>query len=560
MASVSAAPPSARRVLAWPAKAVDAALTHLRASLAVLVIAQIVATVAFALSVTHNGWLYYQGGDQIWYATTGWSLGDLRIPNALVGYGWSLALAPITWATGPTFIQALPLITVVNVLVMGPIALLCVYAIAERIGGRLLGLWSALLWVISPYVAIPLFVSRYHERFVDQFLPQALGLTAMADYFSMVALLVAALFLLRSIERRSWPDALVSGVVMGIAGGAKPPNYLFLAGALLAYACSRRWREALVFGVSLGPALLTLLLWKYRGLGTVPLFALGETREALGSGAVVAQASVNRYVNIDWGVWKTNMSNLREFFVAARLVQWAPIAGAVIVVRRKPVAAGLLIGWLSAFLVVKGTSPLAQIEAGSFWRLLMPAWPAYLILAAAVPLLIPTADRRLGWRIASARSGAGTSLPIAVLAATTLALVPLAVMVLARPAQSPQRVVLVDEGGKPQLIPVDDSITVRTVRRGSAVELTWSTHAWRGGVSYRVLRSPSSGPEVACSTAGVTTCTLDMETLALTREQRYSDPSPPPGVTYRIGIAADYTDPQTGGDLFDVSRPVRPAN
>ena len=220
--------PFRQRVFATATRTVDVVLANTRAALATLVIGQIVATVAFALSVTHNGWLYYQGGDQIWYSTTGWSLGDLRIPNALVGYGWSLALAPITWVTGPTFIQALPVIVVVNVLVLGPIALLCVYAIAERVGGRLLGLWSAALWVVAPYLAIPLFVPSFHEKFVDQFLPQALGLTAMADYFSMVALLVGGLFVLRSIDRSSWTDAVVAGVVVGVAGGAKPPNFLFL--------------------------------------------------------------------------------------------------------------------------------------------------------------------------------------------------------------------------------------------------------------------------------------------------------------------------------------------
>jgi hypothetical protein len=128
MARTSPAFRFAGRLFAGLARAVDVALAHRRASLATLVVAQIVATVTFALAVAHNGWLYYQGGDQIWYSTSGWSLGDLRIPNALVGYGWSLALAPITWVTGPTFIQALPLIVAVNVLVMGPIALLCVYA------------------------------------------------------------------------------------------------------------------------------------------------------------------------------------------------------------------------------------------------------------------------------------------------------------------------------------------------------------------------------------------------------------------------------------------------
>ena len=254
MTRTDAARGAAGRVFTRAAKMVDVAVRHPRASLATLVVGQLIATVAFALTATHNGWLYYQGGDQIWYATSGWSLGDLRIPNALVGYGWSISLAPITWLTGPTFIQALPVIVAVNVLVMGPAALLCIYAIAGRIGGRLLGLWSALLWVIAPYLSIPLFVGRYHEKFVDQFLPQALGLTAMADYFSMVVLLMAAVFVLRSIDRRSWTDAIVAGALAGIAGGAKPPNFLFLVGALLAYVGCRRPREVAAFGAALVPA------------------------------------------------------------------------------------------------------------------------------------------------------------------------------------------------------------------------------------------------------------------------------------------------------------------
>ena len=53
-----------------------------------------------------------------------------------------------------------------------------------------------------PYAVIPLWRGDYHERYVEQFLPGALGLTALADYLSMVLLLVGALFFLRSLETR----------------------------------------------------------------------------------------------------------------------------------------------------------------------------------------------------------------------------------------------------------------------------------------------------------------------------------------------------------------------
>ena len=48
--------------------------------------------------------------------------------------------------------QALPPLVLLQVLVLGPIALLCVYGIATRIGGRLLGYWASFLWVAALYV------------------------------------------------------------------------------------------------------------------------------------------------------------------------------------------------------------------------------------------------------------------------------------------------------------------------------------------------------------------------------------------------------------------------
>ena len=57
----------------------------------------------------HNGWIFYQGGDQIWLMTTGWLLGQGELGPPDVGYGWPLLLAPLTWLTGPSFVDAMPL-------------------------------------------------------------------------------------------------------------------------------------------------------------------------------------------------------------------------------------------------------------------------------------------------------------------------------------------------------------------------------------------------------------------------------------------------------------------
>ena len=97
---------------------------------------------ALARTVRHSGWIYYQGGDQLWYYTLGWLLGHRELGDSLVGYGWSAMLAPVARIAGPNLVSALPAIIIFNVVVLLPVAMLALYGIAARIGGtrvRLLG-------------------------------------------------------------------------------------------------------------------------------------------------------------------------------------------------------------------------------------------------------------------------------------------------------------------------------------------------------------------------------------------------------------------------------------
>src|SRR4029077_20579818 len=48
-----------------------------------LLVIQLLAEIVFAFSVNHNGFVFYQGGDQIWYYTTGWLGRGGRIPEAV---------------------------------------------------------------------------------------------------------------------------------------------------------------------------------------------------------------------------------------------------------------------------------------------------------------------------------------------------------------------------------------------------------------------------------------------------------------------------------------------
>jgi len=542
-------------------RTVDWLLVRPRAVLGTLVVAQIVAVTAFALSVAHNGWVWFQGGDQIWMTTSGWLLGQRDLPPTEIGYLWPAVQAPVTWATGPTYVQPLPVLVVAQVLVLGPIALLCVYGIAARIGGRLLGYWASLLWVVAPFAVIPLFVDRYHERWIEQFLPQALGLTAMSDFPSMVLVLAGALFVTRSLsEDRLW-DAALAGVLIGAAAGLKPPNLLVAAGAVLAYVLARRWREGLACMVAIAPGLLVLLLWKVRGLGQIPAFALDGTHLAAGSHPLAIDAHFNRYLDLNLEHWRKQMDDLREFFWSQRVVQWAPFAGliAVLRVRRAPIA-GLLGGWLAAFLVIKGFSERATIESGSWWRLLMPAWPAYLLLFASIPLLVPRLASRLSERVEPVTSSAVSRRWIAV-AALALVVVPGAAIATSSPLgreQAQAKTVVQDFDSGNILTPVDDDVNLSVRREGSATRLEWTGDGpWRADVFYRVYRYDGPGRDTDCLSSGdAWYCYLSATPIATTRDLSYIDPSAPATATYRIGVGTNWIDDPEAGDVFAFSPPA----
>ena len=568
---MSTAAPLAGRssALAPLVRAADGLARHVVVALAAIVAFQVLATVALFFSINHNGWLTYQGGDQIWLVTSGWLLGQGTIGYALTSHGWPLLLAPLTWITGSSSVDLLPLTTILQVGVLGPIATLAVYDLGARLAGRLAGIWCAAAFVVAPFAAIPYFIQRYHDSWVDQFLPQALGLTQQADFPSVVAVLVAAALTVRALQAGARREAVLAGTFAGVALALKPSNALFLGGPFLAFLLARRFGHVLLFAVALAPALLALTIWKSRGLGEIPLFAQGEVRLAAGLGDPVGAAVSSwfeRTVHLNFDTWKQNMSNLREFTWSARVLQFLPLAGAVAVARRSLPAAGLFLAWLLGYVVVKGAASVATIESGSYWRLVMPALPAFVLLTASLPLLVPTLVDRAGPRLAPL-AGRRPGLRATAAVVAVVGLVPLVVLLASDPVRAVERPtppggfvireVIVDDIG----VPADDDVVALTVRRsGNANELTWTDSTKRVRTFYRVYRaSPSRGfPDMVCEPRSVDRCELRAETLATTRGRRFVDPNPPPDASYRVGVAANWLDETDRGDVFVLSQPIPP--
>ena len=289
-----------------------------------LLAVQWLASLGLALSVHHNGWLFYQGGDQTYYWTDAHLLTKWTLPVAPVGYGWPYLLMPSALILGANVLSGLPSVVLLNTLVLLPVALLCVYGIGTRIAGRIFGYWTALLWVVIPYAAIPMFDHRYHQKYVELTLPQQSGLGILADFPSMVFLLVTAFLVVRAIDTRDWRDAALAGIVLSFAIGIKPSNTLFLGAAVLCLLLARRWLQLGTLLAAMVPGVLLLALWKERGLGQLPAFAsLGgdQGRPATLAAELPLESLTSpfsKYVDLNWGQLHKNIDGIREFFWAVR--------------------------------------------------------------------------------------------------------------------------------------------------------------------------------------------------------------------------------------------------
>jgi len=109
-----------------------------RIVLAGLIVLSWITTAALALhTIQHNGWLYYTGGDGTYYWTTSWSLAHRILPAAVISYGLPVLLWPLALIVGSSLLAALPVIVILQVAILTPLVVIGVYAIADRLGGRL---------------------------------------------------------------------------------------------------------------------------------------------------------------------------------------------------------------------------------------------------------------------------------------------------------------------------------------------------------------------------------------------------------------------------------------
>jgi hypothetical protein len=380
----------------------------------------------------------------------------------------------------------------------------------------------------------------------------------MADFPSMVAAVVAAYFTARVVFGRSERlfDALAAGVAAGAALGVKPSSALFLVGPALALAAARRRRGLGAFVVGLLPAVVTLALWKWRGYGYLPLVhgaAGAPVRSA--AGPDVAALQLPHYAHFDWSHFTNQLDLLREHFWSGRLLEWLVVAGLIALGLKSRRALALVGGWFAAFAIVKGGYGNASIEDSSLLRILIPAVPAFVLLLAALPFLVPHS---------SVGADAGTEEPARLSARTRWGLLgaavlvtaaaPFAAIAAATPLGGPPRAAVLQQ----PLIPADVDVGLHARAAGGRLRLDWAAqHPVAGPVFYHVFRSPAGGSAFSCdTTTPAEQCRFTATDLGTTRSPSFSVAARPGDWEYRVGVAANWLNDVAQGDVYVLSRPA----
>ncbi len=509
------------------------------------------ATAALALTARHNGWLFYTGGDASYYWTGAAGLVHRWVAAPVISYGIPALLWPFAAALGTNMLAGLSIAILLQVVLLTPLLLAALYRLGAYFGGPVLGYVAACGWVAAPFLALGYFSRGFRPDIHNLVVPNTLGLTLLGDFTSLVCVTVAAALIVRSFERPGWNDVLLAGLVTGFAIGVKPSNGVFLPAPLLGLVVARRLRQVPAFVVAMLPAVVTLTVWKRIGVGYVPALALGDTHLAAGSSvAMPPVASLGQYLPFDWATFHDNLLELREVGWSVLILEWASVAGAIALIRRAPAAGVLVSTWFFSYVLLKGGAQgKADVMQTNFFRLIEPAYPALVLLAAGLVLLVPTWGRRRAGPVrAAARPGRPT--PTVVLATVVLALYPLAIVGIASAAPRDR---FVNDEQHNQSVPVTSSLDLHVNRTARGSRLTWQRPAVGAThVSFRVYRAP--GPGCDHHEQGAQNCILRMAQVATVRRTTWTD-GRRGNATYRVAVVADEHADRIGGDLIVITPP-----
>lgn len=506
-------------------------------------------------NIHHNGWIFQNGDDGPWYWTSAWAQASLHVPITAVGPGWPIILTPLAAVFGPDMANGLPAVIGLNVLLLAPASVIGMYLVAERIAGRLFGVWTAVLWTLMPPLAVGLYTASSRHVIVDSFLPTAMGLNALSDYPSMVLAVFCAYMVLRSIDSNSIRDGVLCGLLLGFLVLIKPANGPLPLAAVVALGVTFRFRALLGTTVAALPAAVALSIWKKTGTGQVPVFSGGGGGGGGGAPSAVA-TNTHKYLNIDFHHLSVNVHALGQTFWSVRLLEFLLLAGGLGLIARARWKGAFIVAWFVAFALIKGTVSYANVYDTSLFRFLLPAWPAWTLIVAGVVLCWPLgATRRTQRRELSTADPELARAPsprVLVGVAAVLSLMPLLLIIAVSPAP---RGTIIQENLTGAPIPAVD-FGLRSQRTGPhTIRLTWvSKNTPRADTSYAIFKGADDGCDYPSSELPV--CRFRMQLVGTAHNTSFVDSQAVTRRLYRVGLVAGSTVQVDNPSLLLMSKPL----
>jgi hypothetical protein len=240
-----------------------------------------------------------------------------------------------------------------------------VYAVMHLVAGRIPALFAGLVLVAGPVILARRYFQSgggtppidYRTVYRHDVLPTELGLVHRAGLVAACLLLGSALLLVVRTRLPVWSTAALGGAAAAAAALVFPHAWLVVAAPVAAMLVRRDAR-------AVGATLVTAV---------VGLIALAVFREV-------------PHVAFGWHQMGRSLDSVREFTWSRRLLEYLPLAGVVGLARRSGPAAAFFAVVLVAAVILPLSRPL---DLTAYLLVIVPGIPAYWLLTASIPFLVP---------------------------------------------------------------------------------------------------------------------------------------------------------------------------
>ncbi|OGD29668.1 hypothetical protein A3A18_01155 [Candidatus Azambacteria bacterium RIFCSPLOWO2_01_FULL_44_84] len=209
----------------------------------------------------------YQPDEYVFFIF-GKSFADFKPAKSIIYMGYAMFLAPFIYFTGATdpLMIAKPIAIAQGIVLFALAIILIVFLGQYFFKNRKMSLISAALFVIYPYLMYGLWSLIGHTNAIPTFHYQ-MWIFTMSDYLSAFLVILAFWLFIKFIDRlgdggRSlWWRAIAAGAVASAAALVRPPNLIILVLFFVYIMYLRRYKSAIVLGLSGFVAYLPQLIY-----------------------------------------------------------------------------------------------------------------------------------------------------------------------------------------------------------------------------------------------------------------------------------------------------------